>query len=102
MQILFRRAPAARRGRPNRVVLRLEGFESRATPSTDVTSPDEPPVFQDGHLVVNQAPQITNFTATPLGGGLYRISGRVIDESPAGLTVQFSGNVATLNGYSTT
>jgi hypothetical protein len=102
MLTLVRRAPAARRGRPNRIVLRLNEFESRATPSNDITQPDSPPVFESGNLTTNVAPQITNFTANPLGGGTYRISGRVIDVSPGGLTVSFSGSVATLNGYTTT
>ena len=101
MLSLFRRAPAARRARAGRVVLRLESFESRATPSGDGVPLAEPPPGGGGK-VANQAPQITDFTATDLGGGRYVISGRVIDESPGGLTITFGGSVPSLNGQTTT
>jgi hypothetical protein len=50
----------------------------------------------------NAAPQISNFAATHLGGGLYRFTGQVTDDqSAAGRTVTFGG-VPTMQGQSTT
>ncbi|VTT96888.1 outer membrane adhesin like proteiin : Similarity to tr/Q3M6Y7_ANAVT Na-Ca exchanger/integrin-beta4 (Fragment) OS=Microcystis aeruginosa PCC 7806 GN=IPF_6507 PE=4 SV=1: Calx-beta [Gemmataceae bacterium] len=50
----------------------------------------------------NAAPQIINFTATHLGGGLYLFTGQVTDDqSAAGRTVTFGG-VPTMVGKSTT
>ena len=96
MLSLFRRVPAARAGRPTRVFLRLEDLEGRATPSGDGI-----PVFTGStQAPTNQAPQIVDFTAEELGNGMFLISGRVIDESPGGLTVKFGGSVATVNGRS--
>ena len=97
----LRRAPATRPNRTHRTLLRLEGFECRITPSGESDTVTHPPVSTNGSPI-NQAPQITNFTATDLGGGLYLISGQVVDESPGGLTVTFGGSVATLNGYTVT
>ena len=97
---LLRRPPSVRAERVGRVVLRLEGLEGRATPSSDTVPPSGPPVAQDGQG--NQAPVITNFTASAIGGGWYLISGTVLDERPGGLTVTFGGTVTTMQGQTTT
>jgi hypothetical protein len=48
-------------------------------------------------MTTNAAPKIVDFDATSLGGGLYRFTGRVVDEFPAGLAVVFAG-VPTVEG----
>jgi hypothetical protein len=74
----------------NRVVLRLEGLEWRDNPDIDpgnggvvLTSPP-----------VNHAPQIVDFTCQQIDHGLFLITGRVIDENPAGLTVTLGGSTS--------
>jgi virginiamycin B lyase len=52
-------------------------------------------------IQANAAPRIVDFTAEALGGGLYRFSGKVIDEMPNGLTITFGG-VPTMVGKTTT
>lgn len=47
-----------------------------------------PPV---GDPAPNVAPKIVDLTAEETGPGQFRVSGRVVDESPAGLTVTFGG-----------
>lgn len=87
---LFRR-PSARPGRTRgRVVLRLEGFERRDQPS-DLTG-NETPVSTTGEYggQTNQPPRI-EVHCQEMGIGLFRITGRVTDESPGGLTVTFDG-----------
>jgi hypothetical protein len=83
--------------------LRLEGLEGRATPSGGAGTQSPPPYSQNGPVPgTNQPPAITGLAAQGLGGGWFIISGRVIDESPGGLTVTFGGSVATLAGRTVT
>jgi hypothetical protein len=49
----------------------------------------------------NQAPLVTSFVGLPGVGNVWTFQGRVIDESPAGLTVRFGG-IPTLQGKSAT
>jgi hypothetical protein len=46
----------------------------------------------------NLAPQIANFVGVEIVGGLWRFSGDVIDEAPAGLIVSFGGEPISLQG----
>ena len=61
-----------------------------------------PDSFGTGLLVLrderggNVAPQVTNFSAVAVGGGLWRFTGDVIDEAPAGLTIAFGGEPVSL------
>ena len=96
---LFRRAPVIRGGRQHRVVLRLQDLEGRATPSGDMTDTAPPPT---GQTQPNQAPQIVDFAAEELGNGMFVFTGRVIDESPGGLTITFGGSVASMYGRTCT
>jgi hypothetical protein len=48
------------------------------------------------------APQIVDFTAEQVGNGLYVFTGRVIDETPSGLTVTFGGGVPSVVGLTAT
>lgn len=99
---LLRRPPARRARRTGRVVLRLEGMEGRATPSGDLVPTMNLKVDQDGRAIGNRPPEIVNFSVYDFGGGWCLISGQVLDEQPAGLTVSFGGSVATMSGQSTT
>lgn len=62
------------------------------------------PDTQSGFLQppANAAPQIVDFKAVEIGQGLFKFTGRVIDEAPSGLTVTFGGSVPTMNGRTTT
>ena len=99
MLSLFRRAPVTRAGLQNRVVLRLEGLDCRATPSGDLVPTVTPPPTSQ---VANQAPQIVDLDAEALGNGWYLITGRVIDERPGGLTVSFGGLASMADRTATT
>jgi len=109
---LFRRAPAPRAGRRGRVVLRLEGFEPRDTPSANPVTGPRPisatggPTSttgnSDGPGTTNNPPAIVDFAADGIGDGWYVISGRVVDEHPGGLTIRFGGDLATMDGQTTT
>jgi hypothetical protein len=99
---LLRRAPVTTAGRRGRVILRLEGLEVRATPSGDGTASIVPPPVQYGAGQGNQPPIIDGLMVRSIGGGWYVVSGRVFDESPGGLVVQFGGSVASLSGRSVT
>ncbi|HKB03754.1 MAG TPA: hypothetical protein VKD90_16135 [Gemmataceae bacterium] len=92
---LLRRAHAYRAGPRGRVVLRLNCLEERDQPSDagpgDFRLLASPTMYGDEPPSVNQPPSITEFSCIQVGGGLFRISGRVIDESPGGLTVILGG-----------
>jgi hypothetical protein len=91
----------------NRARLSLEALDARFAPSdllsvvNDSALPD-PDSSGAGLLVLrdnrgeNAAPQVTNFSAVAVGGGLWRFTGEVIDETPAGLTIAFGGEPASL------
>jgi hypothetical protein len=85
------RATPTRRAR-----LSLETLNPRLAPSGSggddwdyISVPDAPP-------------RIVDFAAVQVSGGLYTFSGRVLDESPAGLTVTFGGSPLTMNGVTIT
>jgi hypothetical protein len=80
----------------NRFTPRVDGLECRLTP-TDPTP--------GGGLTVvatNAAPQIVEYTRQEIGNGLFLITGRVVDESPGGLTVTFGGDTSAAGNTATT
>lgn len=87
-----------------RARLNLESLDGREQPSSWFL-PDSGGGFVvhfgDGAPPQNVAPQIVDFAPEDLGGGLFRFTGRVIDESPAGLTVSFGG-IPSMSGQSIT
>jgi hypothetical protein len=88
-----------RRAQKRRVVLHLEGLEGRDQPSSpqgggDMAQTPPPPA--------NQRPVIEGFVCQPLGRGLYLITGRVVDESPGGLTVTLGGSTSAAGRSTTT
>ena len=50
----------------------------------------------------NLPPEIVDFVVIQIGPGLYRITGRVIDESPGGLEVTFGGVPSAVGQTATT
>ena len=50
----------------------------------------------------NVAPRVTNFAAVAGVGGVWRFTGDVIDEAPAGLTITFGGEPASLQNLTAT
>ena len=99
---IFRRTrgPGATR---NRVRLALETLDSRLPPSSLLDPPDTPLLMTlDGGRTGNVAPQIVNFTAVEVVGGMWRFTGDVIDEAPGGLTITFGGEPDSLQGVTTT
>ena len=96
-----------------RARLRLEPLDPRTAPSslfdplTGTRSADyiAAPVPDDSaqatRVAVNQAPSVTNFEAAQSTGNIWRFTGDVIDEQPAGLTITFGGEPVTLRGYTT-
>jgi hypothetical protein len=95
--------PAA--GCRGRVLLRLETLEGRDHPSS-LAAPEfilEPPLAYTAPApaaaeTADQAPRIVDFTAEEVGNGLYIFTGRVLDETPAGMIVTFGGDVPTMQG----
>jgi hypothetical protein len=94
---LFRRP--SRPAPVRRVRLTLECLDGRICPDTDPTNPSNPDYVVSP---VDNPPQIVDFVAWDGGGGHVTISGKVIDENPAGLTVYFSGPQAAINGQTVT
>lgn len=95
----------------NRARLSFEVLDSRLAPSdllgplTNDSNPDESGewrmILRDSRGE-NVAPRVTNFTVAATGGGLWRLSGDVIDEAPADLTIAFGGEPATLQHLTVT
>jgi len=81
---------------PFRSRLGLEVLEGRVQLSTIPPLLAAPPVTDT--RVINAPPQIVDFTAEQVSNGLYIFTGRVIDETPSGLTVTFGGGVPTVEG----
>jgi hypothetical protein len=50
----------------------------------------------------NNPPQIINFQGVEVVGGLWRFTGDVIDQAPAGLVVRFGGEPVSLQGVTAT
>jgi hypothetical protein len=55
-----------------------------------------------GYRSLDLAPRIVNFTAVEVVGGLWRFSGDVIDEVPAGLTITLGGEPVSLQDQTAT
>jgi hypothetical protein len=79
---LFQRSHATRVGPRGRVFLQVESLAQR----------DQP----DG------TPSIVNFDSQALGGGLYQITGTVIDANPGGLVVSLGGDSSVIGQTATT
>lgn len=93
---LFRRRPVARRAFPtNRFIPRVDGLECRITPT-------DPGLGGFTSLAANASPQIVDYTRTEVGNGLFLITGRVVDENPGGLTVNFGGDTSAAGSTTTT
>jgi hypothetical protein len=75
---------------------------AQATLFTTGTSDSELVFMTGGDGVPNAAPQIVNFTAVEVVGGMWRFTGDVIDEAPGGLTITFGGEPVSLQGETTT
>lgn len=94
--------PARPRRRPT-VRLRLEGLEFRDHPDGTLGGdPPTPPPGGGNTSTANLPPQIVDFTAQEVANGLFIIRGRVIDESPASLTVTLGGNTSCAGQATTT
>lgn len=78
-----------------RVRLSLEALDARLAPSGTNDDPDYIPV-------PDAPPRIVDFAAVEYSHGLFTFSGRVIDESPGGLTVKFGGSPVTTFGMTIT
>jgi hypothetical protein len=94
--------PAARR----RTVLSVLTLDDRALPSatlTDSFTPTPPPENSDGRIrEAATVLQIIDFAAQEVGDGLFMLTGQVIGENVAGLTVSFSGAPDDVQGRTTT
>ena len=108
----------------SRVRLALEALDLRLSPSSLIGTiaddpvlppPDPappivaPPTDGGGSVLfivgagrVDAAPQLVNFTAVAVAGGLWRFTGDVIDEAPGGLLISFGGEPVSLQGATTT
>lgn len=94
--------PARPRRRPA-VRLRLEGLEYRDHPDGTLGGdPPTPPPGGGNTSTTNQAPQIVDYDVEEIGNGVYIVRGRVVDESPAGLTVTLGGNTSCAGQTTTT
>jgi hypothetical protein len=99
---LFRRIPTRRPAPQGRVRLSLESLEWRDQPDGGGLLLDPPPPPGGGGQAVNAAPAIVDFRAQESGNGLFLITGRVVDESPGGLTVTFGGGTSAAGRTTTT
>lgn len=121
----FLRAPRLSAS-PSRTRLTLEALDLRLPPSSlvgtlaDDQLPDPPPptdtslytpgateeeddrFLTDGDGVPNAAPEIVDFAAVEVVGGLWRFTGDVIDEAPGGLLITFGGEPDSLQDKTTT
>jgi hypothetical protein len=70
-------------------------------PSVTLEGETQEPVFLFASTTT-AGPQIVNFTAIEVVGGLWRFTGDVIAEAPGGLTVSFGGEPISLQGVTTT
>jgi hypothetical protein len=91
---LFRRIPTRRPAPQRRVRLGLEALEWRDQPDGGMGDPPVPPPGGPGNTATNNTPLIVEFTAQESGNGLFLVTGRVLDETPAGLTVTFGGGTS--------
>lgn len=108
----FRRTP--RTSRPDvtrfRARLSLESLDARLAPSDLTPLLGEPPARAEDEYYLagpdrqgtNRPPQIVNFGATEVVGGMWRFTGDVIDEAPGGLTITFGGEPISLQGVTVT
>jgi hypothetical protein len=95
-----------RRSRPTpvrRARLSLEALDGRFCPDgNDATNPSGTLYLVTTPPDVNAPPEIINFTAVEISSGVVNISGTVVDEDPAGLTVTFQGPQTAINGKTVT
>jgi hypothetical protein len=85
--------------------LQLESLNLRLAPSSLVDDPlgqNDAAEFLLFREVMNAAPRIVNFQGVEVVGGLWRFTGDVLDEDPAGLTVTFGGEPSSLQGMTET
>lgn len=89
---------------PFRARLSLESLDQRLAPSDLLQTPGDPPetVTYFPADPTNKPPQIVNFQAVEVVGGMWRFTGDVIDEFPGGLTITFGGGPDSLQGVTTT
>jgi hypothetical protein len=100
---LYRRPCIRGHGLAARAILRLESLEWRDQPSTlDPGGGAADDQYFYLTPAPNEAPDIVDFTAREVGTGLFLVSGRVIDESPGGLTVTLDGDTAASGTTTTT
>ena len=99
----FRRSPRPAAA-PFRARLSLESLDQRLAPSDLPPTPGDPPetVTYFPADPTNKPPQIVNFGASEIVGGMWRFTGDVIDEFPSGLTVTFGGEPNSLQGVTVT
>lgn len=99
---LLRRARTSHSIRPARsfrTILQLDGLECRDQPSDFGVGGEG----RDGRIAPeNLPPQITTFTITRVGEGLYLIEGVVVDENPGGLTITLGGSTSAAGETTTT
>jgi hypothetical protein len=81
------------RHRRDRIVLRCEDLEGRDQPDGGFGDPPTTPTT-DISTANNQKPQIVNFNCEEDGNGVFIITGKVIDQNPAGLTVTLGGGTS--------
>jgi hypothetical protein len=98
---------------PSRARLSLEALDSRFAPSDlfgSVVDSQNPNLdSSDTNLMIlredaagNMAPKVANFAAVAGVGGVWRFTGDVIDEAPAGLTIAFGGEPGSLQSQTAT
>jgi hypothetical protein len=72
------------------------------TVTASTTDPAGQPSNNPIRTLASNVPQITNFTGTEEANGWYEFTGRVLDESPTGLTVDLGGTPVSLSGATCT
>ena len=86
--------PAQSLRRRARTILRFEDLEGRALPDGGMGDPPQPPETTIVPPPANQAPQIVDFDCEEIGNGVFLVTGRVIDEHPAGMVVTLGGGTS--------
>jgi hypothetical protein len=82
--------------------LALETLDSRLSPSLLGGADDESEFMYLSGPGRDNPPQIIDFEAVEVVGGLWRFTGDVVDEFPGGLTVAFGGEPESLQGVTAT
>src|SRR5262245_13364026 len=97
LRSFLRRPPAAL----FRARLNLETLDGRLLPSASPLPPPPGPPSAD-IVPAHHPPVITSFTAVEVGPGLYRFTGTVAADNPAGLVVSFGGEPPSVQGQTAT